>query len=216
MVIQGHPTTLPVTVDDCVYHLKAVARGLRRALLMADMPFHSYPTPERALDNAARMMQEGGAACVKLEGSGDQAAVVEMLATHDVPVCAHLGLRPQAVHKLGGFKVQGKDFDAAERLKRDAKKLENAGADLILLECVPAALAREVTATVHVPVIGIGAGVDVDGQILVVYDMLDITPGRRPKFVRNFMEGVDSPVAAIRAYVAAVKDKSFPGPEHVF
>lgn len=216
MVVQGHPTTVPVTMDDCIYHLKAVGRGLRHALLMADMPFHSYPTPERALDNAVRMLQEGGAACVKLEGGGDQAAIIENLASHDVPVCAHLGLRPQAVHKLGGFKVQGKDVDAAAQLKRDAKKLENAGADFILLECVPATLAAEITALVHVPVIGIGAGKEVDGQILVVYDMLDITPGRRPKFVRNFMAGHDSPAAAIRAYVAAVKDGSFPGPEHVF
>jgi 3-methyl-2-oxobutanoate hydroxymethyltransferase len=216
MVVQGHATTVPVTMDDCIYHLKAVARGLTRAHLMADMPFHSYPTPERALDNAVRMLQEGGAASVKLEGSADQAGIVEYLARHDVPVCAHLGLKPQAVHKLGGFKVQGREADAAAQLKRDARHLEDAGADFILLECVPAALAAEVTALVKVPVIGIGAGKDVDGQILVVYDMLDITPGRRPKFVRNFMAGNDSPAAAVRAFVQAVKDGSFPGPEHVF
>jgi 3-methyl-2-oxobutanoate hydroxymethyltransferase len=216
MVIQGHPTTLPVTVDDMLYHGRAVARGLSRALLMLDMPFMSYATPERALDTAQRFMQEGGAQMVKLEGAGNQREVVEYLASRGIPVCAHLGLRPQSVHKLGGFKVQGKDSEAAREMLEDAQTLEAAGADIILLEAVPAALAREITQAVAVPVIGIGAGVDCDGQILVTYDMLDITPGRRPKFVRNFMEGAASPADAVQRFVRAVKDKSFPGPEHAF
>jgi len=216
MVIQGHPTTLPVTVDDILYHGRAVARGISRALLMLDMPFMSYATPERALDTAQRFMQEGGAQMVKLEGAGNQREVVEYLAARGIPVCAHLGLRPQSVHKLGGFKVQGKDAETAREMLEDAQTLEAAGADIILLEAVPAALAREITQAVAVPVIGIGAGGDCDGQILVTYDMLDITPGRRPKFVRNFMDGAASPAEAVQRFVRAVKDKSFPGPEHGF
>jgi 3-methyl-2-oxobutanoate hydroxymethyltransferase len=216
MVIQGHPTTLPVTVDDILYHGRAVARGLSRAMLMLDMPFMSYATPERALDTAQRFMQEGGAQMVKLEGAGNQREVVEYLAARGIPVCAHLGLRPQSVHKLGGFKVQGKDTETAREMLEDAQILEDAGADIILLEAVPAALAREITAAVAVPVIGIGAGVDCDGQILVTYDMLDITPGRRPRFVRNFMDGATSPADAIQRFVRAVKDKSFPAVEHTF
>jgi 3-methyl-2-oxobutanoate hydroxymethyltransferase len=153
---------------------------------------------------------------VKLEGAGNQREVVEYLAARGIPVCAHLGLRPQSVHKLGGFRVQGKDSEAAREMVEDAQTLEAAGADIILLEAVPAALAREITQTVAVPVIGIGAGVDCDGQILVTYDMLDITPGRRPKFVRNFMDGATSPADAVQRFVRAVKDRSFPGPEHTF
>ena len=216
MVIQGHPSTLPVTVDDILYHGKAVARGLKRALLMLDMPFMSYATPERALDTAQRFMQEGGAHMVKLEGAGNQREVVEYLASRGIPVCAHLGLRPQSVHKLGGFRVQGKDSEAAKEMIEDAQILEDAGADIILLELVPKGLAKEISQTVAVPVIGIGAGVDCDGQILVTYDMLDLTPGRRPKFVRNFMDGASGPADAVQRFVAAVKDKSYPGPEHSF
>jgi len=215
-VIQGHATTVPVTVDDIVYHSRAVARGLKRAFLMADMPFMSYPTPAIALENAARLMQQGGAKMVKLEGSAHQAEIVRYLNENDVPVCAHLGLRPQSVHKLGGFHVQGRETAAAKRMLRDAKILEEAGADLILLELVPAALAAKITAKARVPVIGIGAGKKVDGQILVLYDMLDITPGKRPKFVRNFMAGVGSPAAGVAAYVKAVRDGSYPAAEHSF
>jgi len=215
-VIQGHATTGPVTVDDIVYHSRAVARGLKRAFLMADMPFMSYPTPAIALENAARLMQQGGAKMVKLEGSAHQAEIVRYLNENDVPVCAHLGLRPQSVHKLGGFHVQGRETAAAKRMLRDAKILEEAGADLILLELVPAALAAKITAKARVPVIGIGAGKKVDGQILVLYDMLDITPGKRPKFVRNFMAGVGSPAAGVAAYVKAVRDGSYPAAEHSF
>jgi 3-methyl-2-oxobutanoate hydroxymethyltransferase len=215
-VIQGHATTVPVTVDDIVYHTKNVARGLQRAFLISDMPFLSYATPEMALTNAARLMQEGGAKMVKLEGNGTQADIVRYLADNGVPVCAHLGLRPQMVHKLGGFSVQGRQEKAAKQMLEDAQSLEKAGADLILLELVPKDLAAKIAAKVAVPVIGIGAGPKVDGQILVLYDMLDITPGRRPKFAKNFMEGVESVAEGIAAYVKAVKNKSYPGPEHSF
>jgi 3-methyl-2-oxobutanoate hydroxymethyltransferase len=215
-VIQGHATTVPVSVDDIVYHTRNVARGLKRAFLMADMPFISFPTPEIALANAARLMQEGGAKMVKLEGSGRQADIVRYLSDNGVPVCAHLGLRPQFVHKLGGFMVQGREAAAAKQMLKDAKLLEQAGADMILLELVPKALAARITAKVRVPVIGIGAGPKVDGQILVLYDMLDITPGKRPKFVRNFMAGAKSPHDGVAAYVKAVRDGSYPAAEHSF
>lgn len=215
-VVQGHATTVPVTVDDMVYHTRLVARGLKRALLMADMPFLSYATPEAALANAARLMQQGGAQMVKLEGSGHQAEVVAYLNTNGVPVCAHLGLRPQSVHKLGGFRVQGREPEAARQMLEDALLLERSGADILLLELVPRALAAEIARRVKVPVIGIGAGPDVDGQILVLYDMLDITPGRRPKFVRNFMAESGSPRAAVEAYVQAVRAGSYPAAEHCF
>ena len=215
-VIQGHPTTVPVTVDDVVYHTKNVARGLKRAFLIADMPFASYPTPALALTNAARMMQEGGAKMVKLEGSGHQAEIVSYLNENGVPVCAHLGLRPQLIHKLGGYSVQGRKAKAAKQMVEDAKLLEQSGADMILLELIPKDLAAEITAAVEVPVIGIGAGPKVDGQILVLYDMLDITPGRKPKFAKNFMEGAGSVAEGVAAYVKAVKNKSYPAPEHSF
>lgn len=215
-VIHGHATTVPVTVDDIVYHTRHVARGLSRAFLVADMPFLSYATPELALRNAGRLMQDAGAKMVKLEGSSRQADTVAMLSDNGVPVCAHLGLRPQLAHKLGGYPLQGKDRTAARRMLKDAQVLEKAGADMILLEKVPSSLGAEITRKVQVPVIGIGAGPQVDGQILVLYDMLDITPGKRAKFVRNFMEGAGSPAAAVAAYVKAVRDGSYPGAEHSF
>jgi 3-methyl-2-oxobutanoate hydroxymethyltransferase len=215
-VIQGHATTVPVTVDDIVYHTRNVARGLKRAFLISDMPFLSYSTPEMALVNAALLMQEGGAKMVKLEGNGSQAEIVRYLAGNGVPVCAHLGLRPQMVHKLGGFSVQGRQEKAAKQMLEDAQALEKAGADLLLLELVPKDLAAKIAAKVKAPVIGIGAGPKVDGQILVLYDMLDITPGHRPKFAKNFMEGAKSVADGIAAYVKAVKNKSYPAPEHSF
>jgi 3-methyl-2-oxobutanoate hydroxymethyltransferase len=215
-VIQGHATTVPVTVDDIVYHTQNVARGLKRAFLISDMPFLSYATPETALANAARLMQQGGAKMVKLEGNGSQADIVRYLADNGVPVCAHLGLRPQMVHKLGGFSVQGRQEKTAKQMLEDAQLLEKAGADLILLELVPKDLAAKIAAKVEVPVIGIGAGPKVDGQILVLYDMLGITPGRRPKFVRDFMEEAGSVSEGVAAYVKAVKNKSYPAPEHSF
>jgi 3-methyl-2-oxobutanoate hydroxymethyltransferase len=216
MVIQGHDTTVPVTVDNIVYHSQAVAKGLRHAFLVADMPFMSYANPDQALDNAVRLMQEGGAMMIKLEGGEGQVDIVEHLARHDIPVCAHLGLKPQSVHKIGGFKVQGRDPDKASEMVDTAKRLQNAGADIVLLECVPNEVGKAATEELDVPVIGIGAGPDVDGQILVLYDILNITQGKTPRFVRNFQHGNDSPLAALQAYVAAVKKREYPAPEHCF
>jgi len=216
MVIQGHDTTVPVTLDHVIYHCKAVAKGLFRPFLMADMPFMTYTSREVALANAMRLMQEGGAKMVKLEGGAGQVEIVEFLAGHDIAVCAHLGLRPQSVHKTGGFRVQGREELAAEQMRRDARALQDAGADVVLLECIPSQLGKEITAELHVPVIGIGAGPDTDGQILVLYDVLDITPGRKPRFVQNFMTGHDRPVAALESYVQAVKSRAYPAPEHCF
>jgi 3-methyl-2-oxobutanoate hydroxymethyltransferase len=203
-------------MDDMVYHCRAVARGLHRPLLMADLPFASYPTREVALSNAVRLMQEGGAELVKLESGPSQVDVVEFLASHDIAVCAHLGLKPQSVHKTGGFRVQGREADAAERMIASARTLESAGADVVLLECVPSELGRRITEALTVPVIGIGAGPATDGQILVLYDVLDVTLGRKPRFVMNCMDGATGNLDAIRRYVAAVKNRSYPAPEHCF
>jgi 3-methyl-2-oxobutanoate hydroxymethyltransferase len=216
MVIQGHDTTVPVTVDDIVYHTRAVARGLRHAFLVADMPFMSYTNPAQALDNSVRLMQEGGAMMIKLESGGGQFEIVEHLAAHDIPVCAHLGLKPQSVHKLGGFRVQGREPDRAREMLEAGKRLQDAGADIVLLECVPNELGQAMTAALDVPVIGIGAGPHVDGQILVLYDVLGITMGRTPRFVQNFQQGHDSPLAALEAYVTAVKKRTYPAAEHCF
>jgi 3-methyl-2-oxobutanoate hydroxymethyltransferase len=216
MVIQGHDTTVPVTLDDVIYHCRAVARGLYRPFLMADMPFMTYASREQALENAVRLMQDGGAKIVKLEGGAGQIEIVEFLASHDIAVCAHLGLKPQSVHKVGGFRVQGREEAAAKQMLDDAKALEAAGADVVLLECIPSALGAEITQALHVPVIGIGAGPDTDGQILVLYDVLNITAGRKPRFSKDFMIGHESPLEAVKAYVQAVKDKTYPGPEHCF
>ena len=216
MVIQGHDTTVPVTVDDVVYHSRAVARGLRRAFLVADMPFMSYTNPEQALDNAVRLMQEGGAMMIKLEGGEGQVDIVEHLARHDIPVCAHVGLKPQSVHKIGGFKVQGRESRQAKEMLVVAKRLQDAGADIVLLECVPNEVGASITSALQVPVIGIGAGPEVDGQILVLYDILDITQGRTPRFVRNFQSGHDSPLGAVQAFVQAVREREYPAPEHCF
>ncbi len=216
MVIQGHDTTVPVTVADVVYHTRAVARGLRRAFLVADMPFMSYANTAQALDNAVRLMQEGGAMMIKLEGGEGQVEIVEHLARHDIPVCAHLGLKPQSVHKIGGFRVQGREREQAKSMLKTAKRLEEAGSDIVLLECVPNEVGADITAALQVPVIGIGAGPGVDGQILVLYDVLGITQGRTPRFVRNFQAEYPTPLAASEAYVRAVKDRSYPAPEHCF
>lgn len=216
MVIQGHETTVPVTVRDIIYHTRNVARGLRRAFLVSDMPFMSYTTPEQALRNAVQLMQDGGAMMIKLEGGEGQLEIVRHLARHDIPVCAHLGLKPQSVHKIGGFKVQGRDPGEAGRMVDTARRLQDTGADIVLLECVPNEVGKTVTEALEIPVIGIGAGPDVDGQILVLYDILDITQGRTPKFVRNFMKDGNAPVEAIAAYVQAVRDGSYPAPEHCF
>lgn len=216
MVIQGHDTTVPVTMDEMVYHSKAVARGLQRPLLMVDLPFASYPTRDVALANSVRLMQEGGAEIVKLESGPSQIDIVEFLANHDVAVCAHLGLKPQSVHKTGGFRVQGRTVDAAEKMLQAARDLESAGADVILLECIPSELGRRITEALTVPVIGIGAGPDTDGQILVLYDVLGITTGRKPRFVLDCMQGASDNLDALRRYVGAVKNLTYPAAEHCF
>ncbi|MDZ7747587.1 MAG: 3-methyl-2-oxobutanoate hydroxymethyltransferase [Halofilum sp. (in: g-proteobacteria)] len=211
-VVQGHGSTIPVSVDDMIYHARAVRRGLERALLMVDMPFMSFATPEDALANAGRMMKEAGAQMVKLEGGSAQVATVRRLDECGIPVCAHLGLKPQSVHKLGGYRVQGRDEASARAMLEDALALEAAGADVVLLECVPAALAREIAGNLNVPVIGIGAGPDCDGQILVLHDALGITP-RPPRFARDFLAGSDGIRGAVRDYVEAVRERRFPGTE---
>jgi 3-methyl-2-oxobutanoate hydroxymethyltransferase len=216
MVIQGHDTTVPVTMDHIVYHTRAVARGLHRPFLIADLPFMSYPSKDKALENSVRLMQEGGAKMVKLESGGGQAEIVEFLTSHDIAVCAHLGLRPQSVHKTGGFRVQGREHDAATQMIENAKRLESAGADIVLLECIPADLGKAITEALHVPVIGIGAGPSTDGQILVLYDILDITTGRKPRFVQNFMKGAGDNREAVKRYVEAVRTGTYPAPEHCF
>ena len=215
MVIQGHATTVPVTMDDMLYHTRAVARTCQRPLLMVDMPYMAYASVEQALVNATRLMQ-AGAQIIKLEGDGVQLEIVAELTRRGIPVCAHLGLQPQVVHKLGGYRVQGRGDAAAQTMLDDALALVQAGADILLLECVPAALAARITQAVDIPVIGIGAGGDCDGQVLVLYDILAITPGKRPKFSKDFMQDASSIADAIKAYVDDVASGAFPAPEHCF
>ncbi len=215
MVVQGRSSTLPVTMDDMVYHTHCVAQGTRQALLIADLPFLSYSSPQRALEQAGRLMA-AGAQMVKLEGGGMLVDTVNGLSQWGIPVCGHLGLLPQSVNKLGGYRVQGREDAQARRILEDAKALEQAGADLLVLECVPAPLAQEITAALTIPVIGIGAGAGCDGQVLVLYDMLGITPGKRPRFSRDFMVGAGSIPAAVANFVTAVKTGHFPGPEHSY
>jgi 3-methyl-2-oxobutanoate hydroxymethyltransferase len=215
MVCQGHDSTLPVTVADVLYHTASVARGNRSALLVADMPFGSYATPEAAFSHAAQLMQ-AGAQMVKLEGGHWLAPTIRFLTERAIPVCAHLGLTPQSVHQMGGYKVQGKTMAAAGQLKADALLLQEAGASLLVLEAIPAALAQETTALLTLPTIGIGAGPGCSGQVLVMHDLLGVFPGRKARFVKNFMEGQNSIDAAVRAYLNAVRDGSFPAPEHCF
>ncbi len=216
MVIQGHETTIPVTLDDIAYHGRAVAAGLDNALLMLDMPFGSLNSPQQALDNASELIKLTEAQVVKLEGWKSQLEIVEALAHFGIASCAHLGLQPQMVHKMGGYKVQGKDKAVAERMVATARDLEAAGTDLLLLECVPAALAAEITAALAIPVIGIGAGADVDGQILVLQDVLNLTAGKKPKFSKNFIDGEASIQDAIRRFVREVKRGEFPDASHSF
>ncbi len=215
-VVQGHDTTLPVTVADIAYHTAAVKRGSERAFILADMPFGSYQeSPEQAYRNAVTLMA-AGAQMVKLEGGKEMAATVEFLTRRGIPVCGHLGLTPQSVHALGGYKVQGKGEAAAQRLKDDALALQEAGASMLVLEAIPAQLAGEVTASLHIITIGIGAGKDCSGQVLVLHDAFDIPPGKKAKFVRNFMAGAGSIAEAAANAVAAIKDGSYPGPEHTY
>jgi 3-methyl-2-oxobutanoate hydroxymethyltransferase len=214
MVIQGLDSTLPVTLDDVAYHTRCVARGLTAAWLIADMPFGSYQAgPEQALAHAVELMQ-AGAKMVKLEGGAWLAPTVAFLVERGIPVCGHLGLTPQSVHALGGYRIQGRTESDAERLIADARALDAAGAAMLVLELIPAALAARVTQAVGMPTIGIGAGAGVSGQVLVLHDLLDVYPGKKPRFVRNFMQGQPTIGSAVAAYVTAVKDRSFPGPEH--
>lgn len=216
MVIQGHDSTLPVSMDETEYHVRCVARGSASALVLADLPFGSYQeSREQAFRSSARLMA-AGAQMVKLEGGATMVETTRFLVERGIPVCAHIGLTPQSVNTLGGYRVQGKTGDGADRLVADAKALEAAGAAIVLMEAMPSAVAKRVTESLSVPTIGIGAGPDVSGQVLVVYDMLDIYPGRKARFVKNFMAGATSVKAGIEAYVREVKAKTFPGPEHGF
>ena len=215
MVIQGGDTTLEVRLADMIYHTRSVQRGSERALVVADMPFMSYATPPAALGNAARLLGEGGAQVVKLEGGAWLTECVRLLCERGIPVCGHLGLTPQSIHRLGGYRVQGREPEAAEKLRRDAEALCRAGAQMLVLECVPRGLAAEITTSIDIPVIGIGAGRDCDGQVLVLHDMLGVT-GQSPRFSKDFLAPAGSVPGALAAYVREVKSGSFPGPEHGF
>lgn len=215
-VIQGQESTLPVTLGDMVYHTNIVSGASQKSLVMADMPFMTYATPKQAVFSAGRLLKEGGAHIVKLEGGAVMVETVRELVSHGIPVCAHLGLMPQSVNKMGGYKVQGRDEKAAHDMINDARAMEEAGADILLLECVPSTLAAEITAALEIPVIGIGAGPQCDSQVLVLYDMLGITPGKRPRFVKDFLQEGGDIRGAVAAYVKAVKDGSFPAEEHSF
>ncbi|HEY5717507.1 MAG TPA: 3-methyl-2-oxobutanoate hydroxymethyltransferase [Motiliproteus sp.] len=215
MVLQGNDSTLPVTMEEMCYHTACVKRGNQHSLIMADLPFMSYATPEQAMESAAALMQ-AGAHMVKLEGGAWLAETVSALSERGIPVCAHLGLTPQSVNKLGGYKVQGRDEEAAVQLLNDARTLEHAGASCLLLECVPSSLAKQLTDNATVPVIGIGAGADTDGQVLVLHDILGISSGIKPRFVKNFMAEADSIEGAVQAFVSAVKTGTFPQAEHGF
>jgi 3-methyl-2-oxobutanoate hydroxymethyltransferase len=215
-VLQGEETTLPVTLDDMIYHTRCVKKGSSKAFIMADMPFGtSQVTPEDTFENAAELMA-AGANMVKIEGGRIMAETVEFLVSRGVPVCAHIGLTPQSVHQLGGYKLQGKTDYQAKQLLEDAVSLEQAGAGMLLMEVVPAGLAKQVTETLSIPTIGIGAGSDCSAQVLVLYDMLGIYSGKKARFMKNFLAGTGSVHEAVRNYVRAVKNGEFPGPEHVF
>src|SRR5579859_2503138 len=217
MVIQGHKSTLPVTLDHMVYHTSIVARGLNATLLVADLPFMADRDVAHALEAGAQLVGEGGAAMVKIEGAAPHILeVITALVERAIPVCAHLGLTPQSVHKFGGFRIQGREQSAADRLVEEAKAVEAAGADLLVLEGIPTALGERITRSISIPTIGIGAGPHCDGQVLVIHDMLGITPGKRPKFSKDFLAGRDSVGAAIAAYADDVRNGAFPAPEHCF
>ncbi|KLT73454.1 3-methyl-2-oxobutanoate hydroxymethyltransferase [Neisseria arctica] len=215
MVVQGQQSTLPVSLRDMCYHTAAVARGTKNAMIVSDLPFGAYQQSKEQAFAAAAELMAAGAHMVKLEGGVWMAETTEFLQLRGIPVCAHIGLTPQSVHAFGGYKVQGKG-DKAQALLNDAVAHEQAGAAVVLMECVPADLGKQVTERLRCPTIGIGAGVDCDGQVLVMHDMLGIFPGKTAKFVRNFMEGQTSVQAAVKAYVDAVKNKTFPAPEHTF
>lgn len=215
MVCQGKDSTLPVSIDEVAYHTECVAKGNKTAMIVSDMPFGTYATPESAYDNAVELIK-AGAHMVKIEGGRWLENTVRFLTERAIPVCAHLGLTPQSVHQFGGYRIQGKTSEDAKRIIEDAVILQNAGASLHVLEAIPATLGKEVTKALSVPTIGIGAGPDCSGQVLVLHDMLNIYPGRKARFVRNFMEGQTSIENAIKAYIRAVKDGTFPALEHCF
>ncbi len=215
MVLQGADTTLSVRIADMIYHTRMVSAGCQRPLIITDMPFMSYATPAQALGNAARLVAEAGAHVVKLEGGESIAETAALIVEHGIPVCGHLGLTPQSIHQIGGYRLQGNTEKTAAQLRKDAQLLEQTGVSCLVLECVPSALAAEVSQSLSIPVIGIGAGSDCDGQVLVAHDMLGMT-SRQPKFSKNFLEGKDSVLAAFKDYVRAVKDKSFPEAAHSY
>ena len=217
MVVQGHASTLPVTLEHMVYHTCAVARGLSSTLLVADLPFMADRDLAHVLEAGARLVGEAGAAMVKIEGASAHVLEgISALAARAIPVCAHLGLTPQSVHRFGGFRIQGREQEAADRVLAEALAVQGAGADLLVMEGVPVELGRRVTAALMIPVIGIGAGPHCDGQVLVIHDLLGITPGKRPKFSKDFLSGRDSVAAAIAAYAEDVRSGAFPAPEHCF
>ncbi len=216
MVLQGHASTLPVTMDDIAYHTACVARARPRAWVLADMPWGSYhESPAQAYANAARLMA-AGAQMVKIEGGAWLAPTVEFITRRGIPVCAHLGLTPQSVHQLGGYRVQGRDETAAARLIADAQLLESSGADMVLVELIPTPLGARLTEALKVPTIGIGAGPHTTGQVLVLHDILDVTPGRKARFAKNYMQGAGSIREAVSRYVGEVRSRIYPGPEHGF
>jgi len=216
MVLQGHETTLPVTLDEMVYHTACVVRGAKQAFIVADLPFGTFQvSPEKTFEHAAQLMA-AGAQMVKLEGGAPMLATVEFLTQRGIPVCGHIGLTPQSVHQMGGYRVQGKSDVDAQRLLQDAVALQRAGAGMLVLEAVPAALAAEITANISIPTIGIGAGAACSGQVLVLHDMLGIYPGKKARFVKNYMQGAGSIGDAVAKYVSEVKAGTFPGAEHSF
>jgi 3-methyl-2-oxobutanoate hydroxymethyltransferase len=216
MVLQGHETTLPVTLDDMIYHTACVARGAKQAFIVADMPFGTFQvSPEKTFEHAARLMA-AGAHMVKLEGGAVMANTITFLTGRGIPVCAHIGLMPQSVHQLGGYRVQGKSDTDAKRLLNDATAVAQAGAGMLVLETIPALLAAEITAQLAIPTIGIGAGAECSGQVLVLHDMLNIYPGKKARFAKNYMQGAQSIAEAVARYVAEVKSGAFPGVEHSF
>jgi 3-methyl-2-oxobutanoate hydroxymethyltransferase len=216
MVVQGHDSTLPVTMDDMIYHTRCVVRGSQRPLVVGDLPFGSYQqSPQQAFENAARLMA-AGAGMIKLEGGAIMADTVAFLVERGIPVMGHLGLTPQSVHTLGGYRVQGKTDEAAERIRRDAKLLQDAGIAALVLECVPTGLGKQITEELAVPTIGIGGGPHCSGQILILHDMLDVYPGKKAKFVKNYMKGAGSIQEAVQAFVREVKTGAFPTPEYCF
>lgn len=219
MVLQGHDSTLPVTMDDMVYHTSMVTRVRQQAMVIADLPYHSYTTVQQAVENSQRLLNEADADMIKLEGGSEMLEVIQGLVKNNIPVCGHLGLLPQSVNELGGYKVQGRDAKAAEKIIQDAKRLSEAGVAILVLECIPWQLAKTISEEVDVITIGIGAGADCDGQVLVLYDMLGITPGKRPKFTHDFLSELGqgkSIIEAVKAYVTAVKAGTFPSEKHRF